>query len=95
MRLFESPTRAQLDEIANGLEAEMLIPDGFEGCCLGYVEVLNDGPRFVFDAEAIILQIQQETGGDELDAVEYFEFNVAGAHFSHGEPLYLWRIDET
>lgn len=74
---------------------EFLIPDGYPEAFLGVHRTEEEDEkgepvvRAVYD-EAKILQVLRERDGMSAEeAVEFFEFNVAGAYVGPGTPIYL------
>jgi hypothetical protein len=62
--------------------------DGLDAAIVGVGEVHGQGLRLVYSAESII-RIFMEEGMTEEDAVEHFEFNVAGLYAGEQTPLIL------
>ena len=64
------------------------IPDGLEGAFVGIDG--NDGlPRAVFSRDLAIEILMRDGQMQYEDAVEYFEFNVAGAYVGEQTPLWI------
>ena len=64
--------------------------DYFDEAIIG---VTLDG-QVVYDEEVICLQLMSKDGMSEEEEIEYFEFNIAGAHIEMG-PIFINVIDET
>jgi len=69
----------------------VIIPDGFEHCILGVVELPSGVPVAVLSASMIIDTLAKEMTHEE--AQEYFEFNIMGAYMGESTPLYLHAPD--
>ena len=67
-------------------EDEILKADGFDDAIIGIDET---SMRLIYSVSKCIEILSQDM--DEEDAVEYFEFNVAGAYF--GEKTPIWCRD--
>lgn len=54
--------------------------------------------RVIYDRDALIDVITQQMEGSDEEryesAVEYFEFNIAGAYFGPGTPMFLKKTEE-
>jgi hypothetical protein len=79
-----------VEELFNLLdESEGVIKfDGLDAAIVGVGEVHGQGLRLVYSADQII-RIFMEEGMTEEDAVEHFEFNVAGLYAGEQTPLIL------
>lgn len=62
--------------------------NGLDAAIVGVGEVHGQGLRLVYSAESII-RIFMEEGMTEEDAIEHFEFNVAGLYAGEQTPLIL------
>ena len=78
-------------------DEEILRIDGFDEACIGWTDTWsgNNRPiRLVYDAVKII-QILMQQGMDESEALEYFDFNIAGAYLGSNTPVIInnWHDD--
>ena len=74
-------------------DEEILRIDGFDEACIGWTG--NDRPiRLVYDAVKII-EILIQQGMDETEALEYYDFNIAGAYLGSNTPVIInnWHDD--
>ena len=67
-------------------EDEILKADGFDDAIIG---IDDSSMRLIYSVSKCIEILSQDM--DEEDAIEYFEFNVAGAYF--GEKTPIWCRD--
>jgi len=91
-------TKEQIEQgVANYLEEnfphdldKILLADGFEEAFVGVVESHGSMPKACYDSEKCI-KILMENGEDMTakEAVEYFEFNVAGAYVGESTPAFM------
>lgn len=68
-------------------DEEILKADGFDEAIIGIDE---NTMRLIYSVEKCI-EILMNQGMDELDAVEYFEYNVSGSYV--GEKTPIWCND--
>lgn len=69
---------------------EALVADGFDDAIVGIGERCSQPTVVVYDAEKCI-EILVDQGLTYEEAVEHFEFNVAGAWVGEETPIWLWR----
>jgi len=74
-----------------GDDVEILKADGFDDAIIGVVDDYNEKPRLVYSISKC-LKILEAEGMSDIDALEYFEFNVEGAYV--GEQTPIWCQDE-
>ena len=72
-------------------DAGLILVDGFDDAFIGTGWQCGNEPCAVYDREKCI-EILVEQGMEHDDAVEYFEFNVAGAYVGKQTPIFLERI---
>lgn len=66
----------------------IVYPTGFEDCIVGVGERFGGPPVAVLDVEKMLAQLERE-GMTREEAIEYFEFNILGAHVGEQNPVYL------
>ncbi len=68
---------------------EFLKADGYDDCVIGVTPDL----RLIYDRDLVIEKLRQELsdGASELgeEAVEFFDYNIAGAYVGPKTPLYV------
>lgn len=70
------------------------IPIGFANAFIGINFDERGRPVLVYDAAACIRILMQRDEMTEEEAVEYFEFNVAGSKFGDGShPIFVQTVD--
>ena len=82
---------------------EYLCEHGYEGTIVfenpGYAEafvgVTEDG-RAVYDFEKMVVSLQEEDGMEEMDAIEFIEYNTIRAipYIGHGAPVVFYPVME-
>ena len=82
--------REHLDDMFEGLL--FLSEREFDAAILGVAERIGMSPIVAYDT-AKILDILCERDGMEVDeALEYFEFNIAGAYVGERTPIFIGQI---
>jgi hypothetical protein len=79
-------------------DEEALFADGWDDCIIGTSDSWCPGGnrpfRVVYDAQKIIDKMMREDGASHEEAVEHFEFNIAGAYVGPRTPIYVWPLEE-
>jgi hypothetical protein len=66
-------------------EEEFLKADGFDDAIIGVEE---NEMRLIYSVSKCLKILEQDM--TELDAMEYFTFNVSGAYFGDKTPIWCW-----
>ena len=82
-----SDIRDRLAEI----DPDLLLMDGFDDCIIGICESFGSVPVVAYDYERVLANLQA-SGMTYEEAVEYHEFNQAGAYVGEGTPVFIRRI---
>ena len=71
----------------------MLVADGFDEAIIGYAEPIGmSGPVVIYDRQKVIdILVSQEM--TEEEAIEHFEYNIAGSYMGEGTPIYMHRAN--
>jgi hypothetical protein len=80
------------DEIVNWVSQypdEVMLADGFEDAFLGVCEIFGRSPVVAYDKDKCIEVLVERDGMEYEEAVEFFDFNVAGAWVGDSTPVYL------
>jgi hypothetical protein len=72
-------------------EETALTADGFDDCVIGLAYQFNQ-PLVIYSKQKIITQLMKDMS--EEDALEYFDFNIAGAYMGDSTPLFMEDLDE-
>ena len=70
-------------------EQEILLADGFEDAFMGIVESNGSQPKALYDEEKCVDILVKRDGMDYTEAIEYFQFNVAGAYVGEYTPAFV------
>lgn len=66
----------------------IIYPSGFEDCIVGVGERFGGPPMAVLDVEKMFKKMEKD-GMTREEAIEYFEFNILGAHVGEENPVYM------
>jgi len=81
-------TREELLEVYEGLideNTEILMADGFDDAIIG---LCSKSLRVIYDYE-LMLEILEDEGMTEIEAIEHLEFNVLNAWVGDQTPIYM------
>ncbi len=65
----------------------MLFADGFDDCIIGVADAI--APKVVYDKQMMIEELMSQ-GMEDIEAIEYLEFNTWGAYVGEQTPLYIY-----
>ena len=66
-----------------------LMADGFDEAILGISQRVGMEDVVAYDRDKCISVLMDRDGMSQEDAVEYFEFNVAGAYMGENTPVFI------
>lgn len=75
-------------------DENILYADGFEKAFIGIVESNGAAPKACYDYDGCIEVLMSRDKMSYEDAVEFFDFNVAGAYVGEHTPAFLVRDSE-
>lgn len=78
------------DELAS-IDDDLLLMDGFDDCIIGICEAFGGVSVVAYDYNKVIASLQSQ-GMTYEEAVEYHEFNQAGAYVGERTPVFIHRI---
>jgi len=78
------------DELAD-INPDLLLMDGFDDCIIGICESFGGESVVAYDYDKIIASLESQ-GMTYEEAVEYHEFNQAGAYVGERTPVFIHRI---
>jgi hypothetical protein len=90
-RTTDHGTRSYQEKLLKWIDEtfEVIVyPTGFEDCILGVGERFGGPPIAVLDVEKMLTKMEKE-GMTREEAVEYFEYNILGAHVGEENPVYM------
>tara|TARA_R100001015_G_C4529209_1_gene96090 strand:- start:171 stop:428 length:258 start_codon:yes stop_codon:yes gene_type:complete len=72
---------------------EIVKADGFDEAIIGITDGAFDSHRrLVYDIDKCIDILVSRDGMTYEEAMEFFEFNVSGAHVGEGTPIYINKM---
>ena len=74
------------EAIKNANEMAMLV-DGHDDALAGY----DTQGRAIYFVDAIIGRLMQRDGMTHQEAIEFFDFNIAGAYVGEYTPIYMYE----
>ena len=81
--------QVDLNDWVSMYNEDALLTDGFEDAFHEMSEVFNRPPLATYDRDKCIEILVQRDGMTYEEAVEFFEFNVAGSWVGENTPIYL------
>ena len=79
------------DELAE-IDPDLLLMDGFDDCIIGICEAFGSVPVVAYDYDKVLANLQA-SGMTYEEAVEYHEFNQAGAYVGERTPVFIHRVE--
>jgi hypothetical protein len=70
----------------------MLFVDGFDDCLVGVGSAFGGDLCAIYDADAIVESLMKQ-GMDYAEALEHFDFNIAGAYVGEQTPIFMHKIE--
>jgi len=76
-----------------GEDAEtMLFADGFDDAIVGVGNVFGGKLCAIYDTDLIVKQCMKD-GMEYDEALEFFDFNIAGAYVGQQTPIFIHKIE--
>ena len=80
-----------LDQFGDDVHT-MLFADGFDDALVGVGSAFGGDLCAIYDADAIIESLMKQ-GMDYAEALEHFDFNIAGAYVGEQTPIFIHKIE--
>ena len=80
-----------LDQFGDDTET-MLFADGFDDALVGVGSAFGGDLCAIYDADAIVESLMKQ-GMDYAEALEHFDFNIAGAYVGEQTPIFMHKIE--
>ena len=72
-------------------DEDILKADGFDDAVIGVCEQFDSPPRLVYSVSKCLDILMEEM--DEMEAMEYFDYNVSGAYVGESTPVWCWDLE--
>jgi hypothetical protein len=72
----------------------LLIMDHFDDCIVGVVKGIDSENKVCYSYQKVIHKLIREDEMEEMDAIEYFEYNMMGAYVGETTPCFLFTEDD-
>lgn len=80
-----------LQSIIEDLDEEAVVLTGLDNCVIGTVENHSMNRVLVYSVDRIIRKLMMRDDMSLTEAVEFFSFNIEGAHLGAYNPVYLYN----
>lgn len=80
-----------LDQFGDDAET-MLFADGFDDAIIGVGNSFGKKLCAIYDADQVI-DILMKEGMDYAEALEHFDFNIAGSYVGEQTPIFIHKIE--
>jgi hypothetical protein len=80
-----------LDQFGDDAET-MLFADGFDDALVGVGSAFGGDLCAIYDADEIVESLMKQ-GMDYAEALEHFDFNIAGAYVGEQTPIFMHKIE--
>ena len=78
---------AELKETIAEHNPEAMFADGYDNAIMGY----SSDMRVIYSADQIVETLVERDGMTPDEAVEFFDFNIAGAYVGEYTPIYMYE----
>ena len=66
-----------------------VILSGLDNAIIGIVEEFGNGPRILYSKSKIIEILMERDEMDEIEAIEFYDFNILGLYGGEQNPVFL------
>jgi hypothetical protein len=81
-------TIEEINTYSDELDEPLLFADGFDECIIGLAEGFGGHMAIAYDKSKMLAKLVSD-GMSYEEAVEYFDFNIAGAYVGIHTPIYI------
>mgnify|MGYP003133942117 CR=1 FL=1 len=74
-------------EVIDHLAENAVILEGLNDCVVGVINTCREQGILLYDTTKIIEKLERDMSHEE--ALEYFAYNIRGAYFGEGSPVFL------
>lgn len=89
----EDNIREHIDALADSIEEEIILIDGFDEAIIG----LSHDCRLIYSYDLMVEQFARDNGCSDLDAIEWIEYNTIPSlpYIGQRAPIILMQTIET
>ena len=81
--------REELNEYLTDENPNALFANGFDEAILGYTQRMNQPPLIAYSVDTMLDIMVTRDGMTYEDAVEHFEYNIAGGWIGENTPMFI------
>ena len=70
--------------------SDLITAGGLDDAVIG---VASDNSKVVYSADKVIGILKDRDGMTDDEALDFFEYNIAGAYVGPSTPLFVWDMD--
>ena len=68
--------------------------DGYNDCIIGVISTFDGKQVIAYDIEKVLTRLRERDGMSEIEAIEFFEFNMLGAWMGDHTPMFIATLEE-
>ena len=76
-----------LHEMYDGL----MIMDHFDDCIVGVIRGIDSEDKVCYSYNKVIAKLMRDDEMEEIDAIEYFDYNMIGAYVGEHTPVFFFE----
>jgi hypothetical protein len=84
---------SNLQELIDNMNPEALKADGFDEAIIGFAEQCGRPTILAYDTDKCV-EILMSQGMEWEEALEYFQFNIAGAYVGENTPIFITKVTD-
>ena len=66
---------------------------GYNDCIIGVISTFDGKQVIAYDIEKVLTKLRERDGMSEIEAIEFFEFNMLGAWMGDHTPMFIATLD--
>jgi hypothetical protein len=72
----------------------MTMNGGYNDCIVGVISKFGGEQVVAYDIEKVLTRLRERDGMSEIEAIEFFEFNMLGAWMGDHTPMFIATLTE-
>lgn len=85
-----SNIRKDISELYDDQDLLFLDENCYDDAILGICEQFGKDNKIAYDGEKVIKILMDNSDMDELEAREYFDYNIIGSYVGEKTPVFVW-----